>query len=135
LGWFISTNYSKRSAAMKNRRLLMLLAAGVLAGILVVSGVQAQEATTEKSPAPQSRVAGLKITVQGKIKNMKVMGGYYLYGAGEVYKIANQNPEVLAPLSQSGESVTVEAHARGDLLTIDKLNGKKYQVKPPAAVK
>jgi hypothetical protein len=65
-----------------------------------------------------------------RVKNMKVMGGYYCLGRTEVYKIANQIPEVLEPLVKSGETVTIEARASGDLLTIETLNGQKYQVKP-----
>ena len=66
---------------------------------------------------------------------MKVMGGYYLQGTTEVYQIANKNPEVLEPLFKSGETVTIEAIASGDLLTIQTINGKKYEGKPAPASK
>jgi hypothetical protein len=33
-------------------------------------------------------------------------------------------------LAKSGETVTIEARARGDLLSIETLNGKKYQENP-----
>jgi hypothetical protein len=120
---------------MRLRRLLTLLAAGVLAIALTSSGVLAQAAPQGDGPAADPQRKGLLVTRQVKVNNMKVMGGYYLKGISEVYKIANQNPEVLEPLVKSGETVTVKAYARGDLLTIESINGKKYEVQPPPAAK
>lgn len=120
---------------MKGRRLLTILAAGLLACTLVATGGLAQGPTPEKSPVSSPRRQGLKITLQGKVQNLKVMGGYYIRGTTEVFKIANQNPHVLEPLAKSGDTVTIEAFARGDLLTIDTLNGKKYEGKPPPVSK
>ena len=54
------------------------------------------------------------------------MGGYYILSPGEVYKIANQNPQVLEELTKSGRTVTIEAKSQGDLLTIEKIDGQSY---------
>jgi hypothetical protein len=115
---------------MRLRRLLAVLAAGTLVTTFASAGALAQAAPQGKEPVVKPRPVGLQVTLQARVKNLKVMGGYYLQGITEVYKIANQNPEVLEPLAKSGESVTIEARARGDLLTIETLNGKKYQGKP-----
>ncbi len=120
---------------MKLKRLLAVLAAGVLATALASSGVLAQAAPQGNGAGVKPRAQGLQVTRQLKIKNMKVMGGYYARGTTEVYKIANQIPEVLEPLVKSGETVTIKAHASGDLLTIDTINGKKYQEKTQPAAK
>jgi hypothetical protein len=113
---------------MKVRKLIAGLAAGFLAGVLI-TGAMAQEAPVGKTAVSKAARTGRKITLQAKVKHLDVMGGYYLRGRSEIYKIANQNPEILEPLAKSGESVTIEAFARGDLLTIQTLNGKKYQKK------
>jgi hypothetical protein len=120
---------------MRFRRLLTVLAAGVLATALASAGALAQAAPQGNAPVVKPRPRGLKVTLQVKVKNLKVMGGYYVKGTTEVYKIANQNPEILGPLAKSGETVTIEARARGDLLTIETINSKKYQGKPQPASK
>ncbi len=120
---------------MRLRRLLALLAAGMLAIAFTSAGVLAQAAPQGNNPVVKPQPRGLQVTLQVKVKNLKVMGGYYLQGKTEVYKIANKNPEVLEPLFKSGETVTIEALASGDLLTILTINGKKYEVQPAPAAK
>ena len=120
---------------MRVKKLLAVLAAGVLAIALASAGALAQAAPQGNDPVVKPPPRGLQVTLQVKVKNMKVMGGYYLQGTTEVYKIANPNPEVLEPLFKSGETVTIEAIASGDLLTIQTINGKKYEGKPPPAAK
>ena len=120
---------------MKLRRLLAVLAAVVLAIAFASSGALAQAAPPGNAPVVKPPPSGPQVTLQVRVKNMKVMGGYYVQGGMEVYKIANQNPEVLEPLVKSGETVTIEALASGDLLTIQTLNGKKYEAKPLPAAK
>ena len=120
---------------MRLRRLLAVLAAGVLAIALASAGALAQAAPQGNDPVVKPAPRGLQVTLQVKVKNLKAMGGYYLQGTTEVYQIANQNPEVLEPLVKSGETVTIEASASGDLLTIQTLNGKKYEGKPAPASK
>jgi hypothetical protein len=112
---------------MRLKRLLAMLAAGVLAITFASSGALAQAAPQGNDPVVKPPPRGLQVTVKAKVKNMKVMGGYYLQGVTEVYKIANKNPEVLEPLVKSGETVTIEARASGDLLTIQTINGNKYE--------
>ena len=120
---------------MRLRRLLALLAAGLLLIALTSAGALAQAAPQGKDPGVKPAPRGLQVTLQVKVKNLKVMGGYYLQGTPEVYKIANKNPEILEPLFKSGETVTIEASASGDLLTIQTINGKKYEEKPAPASK
>jgi hypothetical protein len=120
---------------MRLRKLLAVLAAGALATTFASAGALAQAAPQGNEPVVNPRPMGLQVTLQVRVKNLKAMGGYYLQGTTEVYKIANKNPEVLEPLFKSGETVTIEARASGDLLTIQTLNGKKYEVKPAPASK
>jgi len=120
---------------MRLRRLLPVLAAGVLAIALTSAGAVAQTAPRGNEPVVKPRPKGLQVTLQARVKNLKAGGGYYLQGVTEVYKIANKNPEVLEPLFKSGETVTIEALASGDLLTIQTINGKKYEVQPQPAAK
>ena len=120
---------------MKFRRLLAVFAAGVLAIAFASSGALAQAAPPGNEPVVKPAPRGLQVTLQVKVKNMKRMGGYYVQGTTEVYQLANPNPEVLEPLFKSGETVTIEASASGDLLTIQTLNGKKYEGKPAPASK
>jgi hypothetical protein len=120
---------------MKLRRLLALLAAGVLVIALTSTGSLAQAAPPGDKPGVKPAPRGLQVTLQVTVKKMKIMGGYYLQGQPEVYKIANKNPDVLEPLFKSGEIVTIEAQASGDLLTIQTINGKKYEAKPAPAAK
>jgi hypothetical protein len=117
------------------RRLLALLAAGILAIALTSAGALAQTAAQGNDPVVKPAPRGLQVTLPVQVKKMKAMGGYYLQGKPEVYKIANKNPDVLEPLFKSGETVTIEAIASGDLLTIQTINGKKYEGKPAPAAK
>jgi hypothetical protein len=119
---------------MRLRRLPALLAAGVLAIALTSAGALAQAAPQGKDPAIKPPPRGLQITLPVKVKHLKKYG-YYLQGRTEVYSIANKNPDVLEPLAKSGETVTIEARASGDLLTILTINGKKYEGKPAPASK
>ena len=120
---------------MRLRKLLALLAAGALAIALTSAGALAQPASQGNGPVVKPQSRGLQVTRKARVKNMKAMGGYYLQGVTEVNKIANQIPEILEPLFKSGETVTIEALASGDLLTIQTINGKKYEVKPAPASK
>jgi hypothetical protein len=121
---------------MRVKKLMTLLAAGGLAMALASSGALAQAAAPQgNAPVSKPGAEGLKVTLPLRVKNMKVMGGYYLQGISEVYGIANKIPEVLEPLAKSGETVTIEALARGDLLTILTINGQKYGGQPQPATK
>jgi hypothetical protein len=120
---------------MRSKRLLALLAAGMLAIALTSAGALAQAAPQGDDPGVKSRPRGILITVKAKVNNMKAMGGYYLQSTPEVYKIANKIPEVLEPLFKTREIVTIEARASGDMLTILTINGKKYEAKPAPAAK
>ena len=120
---------------MRLKRLLALLAAGVLAIALASSGVLAQTASQGNEPVVKPPARGLQVTLQVKVTNPQAKGRYYLQGKQEVYGLANPNPEVLEPLVKSGEIVTIEARASGDLLTIHTINGKKYEGKPAPASK
>jgi hypothetical protein len=115
---------------MRWKRLSAVLAAGVLAIALASAGALAQAAPQANDPVVKPAPRGLQVTVKGKVINPQAKGQYYLQGTPEVYLLANPNPEVLQPLVKSGETVTIEARAIGDLLTIQTINGKKYEEKP-----
>jgi hypothetical protein len=119
---------------MRLGRLLTLLAAGGLALALASTGALAQAAPQGNNPVVTPAPRGLKITLPMRVKYMQRYG-YLLQGTVEVYSIANPNPDVLEPLSKSGETVTIEAIANGDRLTILTINGKKYEGKPAPAAK
>ena len=120
---------------MRLKRVLGVLVTGVLAIAFASAGALAQAAPQGNDPVVKSSPSGLQVTLPVKVKYMDAMGGYYLQGPVEVYKIANKNPEVLEPLVKSGETVNIEARASGDLLTIQTINGKKYEGKPLPASK
>jgi hypothetical protein len=120
---------------MRLKKLLELLAAGVLAIALASAGALAQAAPQGNEPVVKPAPRGLQVTLKGKVKNLPAMGGFYFQGPVEVYTIANKYPEVLEPLFKSGETVTIEASASGDLLTIQTINGKKYEGTPAPASK
>jgi len=120
---------------MRLKRLLVVLAAGVLAIALASTGALAQAAPPGTNPAVKPPPRGLQVTLPVRVKYMKVMGGYYLQGVTEVYRLANPNSQVLEPFVKSGETVSIEARANGDLLTIQTINGKKYEGNRPPASK
>jgi hypothetical protein len=93
---------------------------------LTMNGQAAAQAQVEKPAAGPAAKAHLKVVIEGKIKNLPVMGGYYILSSPEVYKIANKNPQILEELAQSGRTVSIEARAQGDLLTIEKIDGQTY---------
>ena len=108
------------------QRVITTFAVAVL-GLTLVAGAAAQVPAGGKGSASQMRQPLKLIIVKGKIKHLSSMGGYYLAGTPEVYLIANQNPKVLGDLEKSGNTVTIEAKPNGDLLTIEKIDGKPYQ--------
>jgi hypothetical protein len=107
------------------------LIAVALAACFALSGLHGAALAQPKAKAPAKAPIHepMKMTIKGKILKDKSMGGYYIRGVTEVYIIANQNPKVLEPLVKSGKTVTIIAKPNGDILTIEKLNGKKYQGK------
>jgi hypothetical protein len=120
---------------MRMRKLLGVLAAGVLATALATSGALSQAAPQGNEPAVKPAPRGLQVTVKGKVARSYNKRGYVLQGKPEVYLIANPNPEVLDALVKSGEPITVEARTSGDFLTIQTINGKKYEGTPAPPVK
>jgi hypothetical protein len=118
----------------KGNNLILSLLLGLFLGVWWTGPLGAQTPAGNTGVAPSAQKALKKVIVQGKIKNLKSMGGYYILGRGEVYKIANKNPLVLEELTQSGKIVTIEAGSQGDILTIEKIDGEIYPgSKPPGA--
>jgi hypothetical protein len=104
------------------------LAVAALFFIAAVGGsaLAQQKASTPANPPAAKAV---KLTVVGKIVKDESMGGYYIQGKkpAEVFRIVNQNPQVLEQYAKNGKDVTIEAHsAMGDNLVIEKIEGKKY---------
>ena len=83
---------------------------------------------TPEGKAPDSPT----VFVIGKIEYQQSQGGYFIRGDqpfGRIYKIANQNPEVLEPLLKSGNKlVNIEGRltAGTNILFIEKIWGKPY---------
>jgi len=107
---------------------VLILAVSVLFFLAMGGSAPAQDKapSTAKSPAAKP----MKIKVVGKIVKDDSMGGYYIQGKKppEIFRIVNQNPEVLEKYAKSDKDVTIEAHsAMGDNLVIEKIQGKKYK--------
>jgi hypothetical protein len=107
---------------------MITLAVAVLFFLAAVGGsaLAQQKAST---PAKPAAAKPMKFTVVGKIVKDESMGGYYIQGTKppEIFRILNQNPEVLGKYAKSGKEVTIEARSEmGDNLAIEKIEGKKY---------
>ena len=86
-------------------------------------------AQDKSSTANHSFTKAMKITVMGEIIKDESMGGYYIQGKkpAEIYRIVNQNPDILEEYAKDGKDVTIEAHSvMGDNLVIEKIQGKNY---------
>jgi hypothetical protein len=118
---------------MKGKQLIRMAAIGLLACVLLSTSGLAQGQTGGKSTIAQDN-RGIKVTVQGIIKP-RMGGGYVIRSRAEVLTIANPIPAALEPYAKSGETVTIDALASGDLLTIKMINGKNYQAPPQPAAK
>ena len=113
---------------MYNKRIgLGILTLAILA--FLVSPSLAQETGKTQQPAVSQEIP--KITMEGKIVFMKNYGGYIVISEQphEEYKIINENAKVLSAYAKAGKKVKIEGTLpRGAyLLSIDKINGKKYQ--------
>ena len=118
---------------MHPKKLLAILAAGVLS-LALAAGAAAQAPPKASGAKAHKRQPLKQMTVKGKINHLKVMGGYYIRSKPEVYKIANQNPQVLEGIYKSGKMVTIVAKPYGDILEIISIDGKPYQgAKKPKA--
>jgi len=90
---------------------------------------QTPQGQTPEGKAPPDSPA---IFVIGKIEYQQSEGGYFIRGDqpfGRIYKIANQNPEVLEPLLKSGNKlINIEGRltAGTNILFIEKVWGKPY---------
>jgi hypothetical protein len=114
---------------MHAKKAMLGIATLALMVALVVPGL-AQEAGKGQAPAVAAQEVP-KITMDGKIVFMKSYGGYIVISEmpHEEYKIINENAKVLGALAKAGKTVNIEGTLpRGAyLLSIDKINGKKYQ--------
>ena len=95
---------------------------------------QRQDVIKVLEDPPAKKKAGFEMTLRGKIGYMKEMGGYYLYGTPEGYRIENQNEKFLGEFAKRGKTVTVKGRVsvNSGFLTIETIDGKPYQgsVKP-----
>jgi predicted ferric reductase len=79
-----------------------------------------------------------KIVVIGQIQYLKSQGGYFVRGDHPfgIFKIANQNPDLLKKLLKSGDKhLNIEGRLTNgtNLLSIEKINGQVYTcAKKPA---
>ena len=109
-----------------------------LGGIILALSIVALVACTGIAQTPQGQTPEGKasesspIIVFGKIEYLQSEGGYFIRGDhpyGRLFKIANQNPEILEPLLKSGNKhVNIEGRltAGTNILFIEKIGGKPY---------
>jgi hypothetical protein len=114
---------------MKAKYFVSIVILSVLFMALTTSACFAQAAAPDVKKEPR------KITVQGKIEHMDMLGGYYVRGvkpSGE-WMILNKNPEVLKTHMESKKTLTIEeTSTMPERITIMKIDGKKYTAEMPA---
>ena len=92
-----------------------------------------QEQTSSGEAAKSS-----KVVVIGQIQYLKSQGGYFVRGDHPfgIFKIANQNPDLLKKLLKSGNrNLNIEGHLKKgtNVLSIEKIDGQVYSgAKEPA---
>jgi hypothetical protein len=119
----------------KGRRYTQMARCRVLACMALTISLFLSAAATgfAQAPAQDAKKEPFRITVEGKIKYMKDLGGYYLQGEKprNEFMIVNQNPGVLKKIMDSKKTVTAEGTLRAaEFLTIETIDGKTYSGKP-----
>jgi len=101
-----------------------------VAAIFFLAALGGSASAQDKAyPANRSVAKVMKITVIGEIIKDESTGGYYIQGKkpAEIFRITNQNPDILEEYVKNGKDVTIEAHSvMGDNLVIEKIQGKNY---------
>jgi hypothetical protein len=113
---------------MKTKRIMLFVLLSVLVATVAAGTCFAQG---QAQPTKEPRV----ITLQGKIKYMDQLGGYFVSGVkpGGEWMILNQNPEVLKGYLESEKTLTIEGTLRGtERITIKKIDGKEYTGTAPS---
>jgi copper chaperone NosL len=116
---------------MNAKRMMLFVLLSLLVAAMVVGTCYAQGQAQQAQKEPRA------ITLQGKIKYMDQLGGYFVSGVkpGGEWMILNQNPEVLKGYMESEKTLTIEGTLRGtERITIKKIDGKEYSVATPAAL-
>ncbi len=113
-----------------------------LTGIVLTLSIVTLVACSAVAQKPQGQTPEVKapdspsIFVVGKIEYQQSQGGYFIRGDhpyGKIFKIANQNPDLLEPLLKSGDThVNIEGRLTEgtNILFIEKIWGKAYLGKP-----
>ena len=117
---------------MNHKRLIGIFLTLLILILVACSAVaQKPQGQTPEGKASESPL----IFVIGKIEYEQSQGGYFIRGDqpfGRIYKIANQNPEILEPLLKSGNKlVNIEGRvtAGSNTMFIEKIWGKPYSGK------
>jgi hypothetical protein len=101
----------------------------LLAALFAVASCACPQAQNKGTAGAEPE--GSQITVEGKIENMKTMGGYFVHSLepGGEFFIMNQDPQVLEGLLKSGKTVTIEGRiVKGaEYLFIEKIDGQPYR--------
>jgi len=106
----------------------IILALSIVILVACSAIAQKPEGQTPEGKAPESSA----IFVIGKIEYQESEGGYFIRGDhpyGKIFKIANQNPELLEPFLKSGDKhVNIEGRltAGTNILFIEKIWGRPY---------
>jgi len=119
---------------MEYRRLTGIILTLALTIVFANPGFAQQkpQGQTPEGKAPESS----SIFVVGKIEYQQSEGGYFIRGDhsyGKIFRIANQNSEILEPLLKTGDKhVNIEGRlTQGtNILFIEKIWGKAYLGKP-----
>lgn len=114
---------------MKHKRLIrILLSLSIITMVACPGLVQKPQGQTPEGKTAEST----PIFVIGKIEYQQSEGGYFILGDqpfGKIYRIANQNPEVLEPLLKTGDKhINIEGRLTPgtNILFIEKIWGKPY---------
>lgn len=110
----------------------IILALSIVTMVACPGIAQKPQGQTPEGKTPESS----SIFVVGKIEYQQSEGGYFIRGDhpyGKIFRIANQNSEILEPLLKTGDKhVNIEGRlTQGtNILFIEKIWGKAYLGKP-----
>jgi len=114
---------------MNFKKLIGIILTLSIVALVACPGIsQTPQGQTPEGKAPESS----SIFVIGKIEYQQSEGGYFILGDhpyGKIFRIANQNPEILEPLLKTGDKhVNIEGRLTTgtNILFIEKIWGKPY---------
>ena len=114
---------------MNHKKLIQIILGLLLFTMAACPGIaQKPQGQTSEGKPPESS----QVSVIGRIEYLQSEGGYFLRGDhpyGKIFKIANQNPELLDKFLKIGSKhVNIEGRltAGTNILFIEKIDGQPY---------